>query len=71
MKLFGRDLTFKIGLVSPQFAWPELVPLLQEGKLHPERVFTHHLPMSEGPKGYEVFDNRTDGVIKVMLDPAR
>ena len=71
MKLFGRDLTFKIGLVSPQLAWPELVPLLQEGKLHPERVFTHQMPMSEGPRGYEIFDDRVDGVIKVMLDPTR
>ena len=71
MKLFGKDLTFKIGLVSPQFAWPELVPLLQEGKLHPERVFTHHTPMSDSPRGYEIFDERIDGVIKVLLDPSR
>ena len=71
MALFGRDLTYRVGLVSPQYAWPELVPLLQEGRIHPERVFTHHLPMSAGPRGYEIFDNREDGVIKVMLDPAR
>ncbi len=71
MAAFGKDLTYRVGLVSPQYAWPELVPLLQEGKLHPERVFTHRLPMSDGPRGYEIFDNREDGVIKVLLDPAR
>ncbi len=71
MQLFGKDLTYKVGLVSPQFAWPELAPLLQEGKLHPERVFTHHLPMSDGPHGYAIFDERRDGVIKVLLDPDR
>ena len=71
MSLFGKDLTYRVGLVSPQYAWPELIPLLQEGKLHPERVFTHTLPMSDGPRGYEIFDNREDGVIKVMLDPTR
>ena len=71
MSLFGKDLTYRVGLVSPQYAWPELVPLLQEGKLHPERVFTHTLPMSDGQRGYEIFDNREDGVIKVMLDPTR
>ena len=70
MQLFGKDLTYKIGLVSPQLAWPALVPLIQEGKLHPERVFTHRVPMSEGPGAYEIFDARADGVIKVLVDPA-
>lgn len=70
MAVFGKDLTYRVGLVSPQFAWPELVPLLREGRLHPERVFTHRLPMSEGPRGYSIFDERRDGVIKVLLDPA-
>ena len=69
MKLFGKDFTYKVGLVSPQLAWPELVPLILEGKLHPERIFTHRMPMSEGPGAYEIFDERADGVIKVMLDP--
>ena len=71
MALFARDLTYRVGLVSPQYAWPELVPLLREGRLHPERVFTHRLPLSDGPRGYEIFGNRADGVIKVLLDPAR
>ena len=68
-ELFRKDMTYKIGLVSPQFAWPELVPLVQQGTLHPERVITHQMAMSEGPAAYEVFAERADGVIKVLLDP--
>ena len=68
--LFGKDVTYRIGLVSPQSLWPELVPLLREGRIAPQRVFTHHRSMSEGPDAYEVFNDRSDGVIKVMLDPS-
>ena len=70
MEMFGKDLAYKIGLVSPQLAWPALVPLIQEGKLHPERIVTHRVPISEGPAAYEIFDERADGVIKVLLDPS-
>ena len=69
MEMFGKDLTYRLGLVSPQLAWPALVPLIEQGKLHPERIFTHRVPMSEGPSAYEIFDARADGVIKVLLDP--
>ena len=68
--LFGKDVTYRIGLVSPQSLWPELVPLLREGRIASQRVFTHHRPMSEDPDAYEVFSDRSDGVITVMLDPS-
>ena len=68
-KLMRKDLTYKIGGVSPPLAWPALVPLVQEGRLHPERVITHRVPMSEGPGAYEIFDARADDVIKMVLDP--
>lgn len=69
-ELFSKDITFRVGLVSPQALWASLLPLLEAERIKPERVFTHDRPMSEGPAAYELFDGRTDGVIKVMLDPA-
>jgi threonine dehydrogenase-like Zn-dependent dehydrogenase len=38
--------------------------------LHPEQVFTHKLPLSQAADGYRIFDNREDGVLKVLLDPS-
>jgi threonine dehydrogenase-like Zn-dependent dehydrogenase len=30
---------------------------------------THRLPLDEAPHGYEVFQKKEDGAIKVMLEP--
>lgn len=67
----GKRLTFKVALVSVPGTWDHLVPLIANGKLHPEQVFTHKLGLSEAAEGYRVFDNREDGVLKVLLDPSR
>ncbi len=65
-----KGITFRIGVCPiPEF-WPALVPLIAGGQLAPEIVFTHHMGLSEGAKAYEMFANRADGVIKVLLDPA-
>jgi threonine dehydrogenase-like Zn-dependent dehydrogenase len=37
--------------------------------VRPERVFTHRMPLSKGAEAYALFDARSDGVMKVMLDP--
>ena len=67
---FLRDLTFRIGIVPVPETWSALIPLVASGRLQPEGVFTHHLPLSEGAKAYEIFDRREDGVFKVLLDPS-
>jgi alcohol dehydrogenase len=68
---FFKDLTFRIGLVPVLEMWPALIPLVASGSLSPELVFTHRMPLSEGPRAYEIFDKREEGVVKVLLDPSR
>jgi threonine dehydrogenase-like Zn-dependent dehydrogenase len=66
-----KDLTFRIGICPIPELWSALVPLVQAGRLHPERVFTHHLGLSQGAEAYKIFDEKREGVLKVLLDPAR
>jgi alcohol dehydrogenase len=33
-------------------------------------VFTHRMALSDGPRAYEIFEGRTEGVLKVLLDPS-
>src|SRR6476661_4494399 len=66
-----NELEFAIGLCSVQRELPALLALTQSGRLHPEVVVTHHLPLSDGAAGYELFHSRTGGVGKVVLDPSR
>jgi threonine dehydrogenase-like Zn-dependent dehydrogenase len=64
---FFRSLTFRIGTCSVPEHWPELIPLIQQGRLHPERFITHTMPLSEGAEAYRLFDAREDGALKMVL----
>lgn len=66
-----KDITFRVGLCPIPMLWDHLIPLVQEGRLHPERIFTHHMPLSKGSDAYDIFDRRAENVIKVMLDPTK
>jgi hypothetical protein len=35
----------------------------------PDALATHRLPLGEGPRGYEIFQKKQDGAIKVVLSP--
>jgi 2-desacetyl-2-hydroxyethyl bacteriochlorophyllide A dehydrogenase len=67
---FLRRLTFRVTLASVPSTWSALVPLIERGRLHPEDVFTHHMGLSEAADAYRTFDQRTDGCLKVLLDPS-
>ena len=66
-----RSLTVRVTLASIPSTWEALIPLVATGRLHPESVFTHHMGLSEAAAAYELFDQRRDGVLKVLLDPTR
>jgi threonine dehydrogenase-like Zn-dependent dehydrogenase len=42
--------------------------LIRDGRLDPKVMISHRLPLSEAPKGYELFDAKE--ALKVVLDPA-
>jgi alcohol dehydrogenase len=65
-----RNLTFRVTFATIPTTWAALVPLLQSGRLQPDDVFTHRLPLSDAAHAYDIFANRTDGCLKVLLDPA-
>jgi 2-desacetyl-2-hydroxyethyl bacteriochlorophyllide A dehydrogenase len=66
---FFKRLTVRAAIAAIPKTWPTLVPLLQSGAIVPDAIFTHHLPLSEAPRGYELFDAHDDGCRKVLLDP--
>ena len=66
---FIKGLTFTIGTCSVQQHWGELVPLIQGGRLNPERFITHVMPLSDGAEAYRLFDARTAGALKMVMTP--
>ncbi len=48
---------------------PEILGRLQAGELSTEHLATHVMPLDQGPAGYEMFKNKTDGCVRVVLQP--
>jgi S-(hydroxymethyl)glutathione dehydrogenase/alcohol dehydrogenase len=47
----------------------KLLPLIRSGRYDLGAVISHRLPLSEGPRGYEMFDRKLEGCTKVVLVP--
>ena len=54
---------------SLQITRATLYKLIRQGRLRPEEIITHRMPLSEGVRGYEIFDAHEDDVLKVVLEP--
>ncbi|MCX8132242.1 MAG: glutathione-dependent formaldehyde dehydrogenase [Clostridia bacterium] len=67
--IFNRNIDLRTGQAPVIPYMPRLYGLLAEGKVDPSDVITHKLPLEQAEKGYEVFDTKTDGCIKVILKP--
>lgn len=47
----------------------KLIRLIEAGRLDLTPIITHRMPLSDAVKGYEIFDKKLDGAIKVVLEP--
>lgn len=68
-RAFAAGLTFRAGTCSVPEELPALFPLVQSGRLSPERYISHRLPLSEGAEAYRLFEAREAGALKMVLRP--
>ncbi|HLB12020.1 MAG TPA: zinc-binding dehydrogenase, partial [Dehalococcoidia bacterium] len=66
---FNQDITFKVGLCNAKRYMAQVIPLVQQGKLDPTGIITHTLSLAEADRAYDIFANKKDGCIKVLLRP--
>lgn len=66
---FEKGLTFRMGQTHVHAFMPKLLKHIQKGELSPEVIVTHHLPLSEAARGYQLFDRKQDDCRKVVLTP--
>jgi threonine dehydrogenase-like Zn-dependent dehydrogenase len=64
-----KGLTMAAGQCPVQKYWEQLMELIQQGKLDPSFVVTHIAPLEKGPDMYKLFNDKKDGVVKVILRP--
>ncbi|BAY93072.1 MULTISPECIES: zinc-dependent alcohol dehydrogenase [unclassified Tolypothrix] len=65
----NKGLTFRMGQMHGQKYMHRLLNLILDGKLDPSFVVTHQLPLEQAPYGYEIFQQKKDNCIKVVLKP--
>src|SRR5690606_34766892 len=66
---FDKGLTFKMGQTHVQALLPELLEHIEQGRLSPDIIISHRLPLAEAASGYELFDKHQDECRKVILLP--
>jgi threonine dehydrogenase-like Zn-dependent dehydrogenase len=66
---FLRNISVTGGLVPGKVYLPELVALVEAGRLDPAPMLSHTLELAEAAEGYRLMAERADGVTKVALRP--
>lgn len=66
---FNKGLSFKMGQTHVHRYLKPLLEHIQNGKIDPSFVITHKMKLEDAPKGYEIFKNKKDNCIKVVLKP--
>lgn len=67
---FARNITLKMGQAPVIHYIPELYRMIKEEVFDPTDIITHQIPLSEAERGYEIFDEKMDDCIKVILKPS-
>jgi threonine dehydrogenase-like Zn-dependent dehydrogenase len=65
----NKGLTMRSAQAPVQKYVPELLKRIQKREIDPSFVITHTLPLEEAQRGYELFRDKEDGCIKVVLKP--
>jgi threonine dehydrogenase-like Zn-dependent dehydrogenase len=71
MELFDRGVQLRMGQAHVRRWIDELMPMVTDeaDPLGVQDFATHRLPLEEAPRGYEIFRDKADGCIKVVLQP--
>ncbi len=66
---FQKSLTFRMGQTHVQKYMQRLLEHIVKGDIDPSFVITHRLKLEDGPHAYDIFKNKEERCIKVVLKP--
>ena len=71
MEMFDRGVQLRMGQAHVRRWIDDLLPIVSDDRdpLGVRQFATHHLPLEDAPHGYEIFRDKADGCIKVVLQP--
>jgi threonine dehydrogenase-like Zn-dependent dehydrogenase len=65
----NRSLTMRTGQCHVQRYWGKLLERIERGEIDPSFVITHRMPLDDAPHGFDIFCNKEDDCIKIVLKP--
>jgi threonine dehydrogenase-like Zn-dependent dehydrogenase len=65
--IFGKGLTIRNGQCDVQKYMPMLLKAIEDGKIDPSEIITHRLALDDAPRGYDIFKNKEEGCVKVVM----
>lgn len=68
-QIFDKGLTIRAGQCPVHTIVDKLMGYVSDGKVVLDDIITHRLSLTDVARGYEIFDKKEDGCVKVVLDP--
>jgi S-(hydroxymethyl)glutathione dehydrogenase/alcohol dehydrogenase len=68
-QIFDKGIKIRAGQAPVHKYIDMLENLVASGKITLNDIITHRLPLSEAPKAYEIFNDKKDNCVKVILKP--
>jgi threonine dehydrogenase-like Zn-dependent dehydrogenase len=67
--IVNRSLTIRSGQTHVHRYMRPLLERVEKGEIDPTFIITHRMRLDEAPQGYEMFGNKEDECLKVVLRP--
>jgi threonine dehydrogenase-like Zn-dependent dehydrogenase len=73
MEMFDKGIQLRMGQCHVKRWIGDILPLVVDDgdPLGTETLATQHLPLEQAPHGYDIFQKKAEGCVKVLLQPER
>lgn len=68
-QIFEKGLRLRAGPAPVHACIDKLLCLAADGKLSGADLVTHRMPLDEGPRAYEIFNDKLEDCLKIVLNP--
>ena len=68
-QIFDKGIKMAFGQAPVQKYIDELIGIIERGEIKLDDIITHRLPLDEAPHAYQIFRDKEDDCVKVVLTP--
>ncbi|MFL6589894.1 MAG: zinc-dependent alcohol dehydrogenase [Chthoniobacterales bacterium] len=68
-QIFDKGITMRFGQAPVHKYIDELIGIVERGEIKLDDIITHRLPLDDAPRAYQIFRDKEDKCVKVVLKP--